>query len=315
MNAIRNILCAVRDPAAAEQPGIRKAIAIAKSFGASLELFHALPPDQFLDLSSIAGTMDRDRERDALEHCGLRLEEFAAPARRENVAVSCTVVSDPPPHEAILRRAARSGADLIIAECHQGGRHGAWLMHLTDWELARTSTLPVLLIKGPKPYDNPVVLAAVDPGHKHAKPLDLDGKILAAGTRVCETLRGTLHVMHADNQSLLPAGDAESPVPAYPAAVMYEAQRKRDRETFEKFATDAGVPRERRHVVDEGPAAAIPQLARELGASLVVMGAVSRSALKRLLIGNTAERVLDALPCDVLIVKPDGEKAVHDNPA
>jgi universal stress protein E len=34
------------------------------------------------------------------------------------------------------------------------------------------------------------------------------------------------------------------------------------------------------------------------------MGAVSRSGLKRLFIGNTAERTLDRLDCDVLVVKP-----------
>ena len=37
---------------------------------------------------------------------------------------------------------------------------------------------------------------------------------------------------------------------------------------------------------------------------MVVMGAVSRSGIKRLLIGNTAERVLNSLHCDVLVVKP-----------
>jgi universal stress protein E len=36
------------------------------------------------------------------------------------------------------------------------------------------------------------------------------------------------------------------------------------------------------------------------------MGAVARTGLKRLLIGNTAERMLDRLSCDVLIVKPRG---------
>jgi universal stress protein E len=41
-----------------------------------------------------------------------------------------------------------------------------------------------------------------------------------------------------------------------------------------------------------------------VGADLVVMGAVSRSGLKRVFIGNTAERVLNDLPCDVLVVKP-----------
>jgi universal stress protein E len=42
----------------------------------------------------------------------------------------------------------------------------------------------------------------------------------------------------------------------------------------------------------------------ETRSAIVVMGAISRSGLKRLLIGNTAERILDALRCDVLVVKP-----------
>jgi universal stress protein E len=39
-------------------------------------------------------------------------------------------------------------------------------------------------------------------------------------------------------------------------------------------------------------------------AGLVVIGATSRSGLKRVFIGNTAERVLDGLKSDVLVVKP-----------
>jgi hypothetical protein len=40
--------------------------------------------------------------------------------------------------------------------------------------------------------------------------------------------------------------------------------------------------------------------------SLVVMGTLARSGLRRLLIGNTAGRVLDHPPCDLLVVKPSG---------
>jgi universal stress protein E len=36
------------------------------------------------------------------------------------------------------------------------------------------------------------------------------------------------------------------------------------------------------------------------------MGAVSRRGLRRLFLGNTAEEVLDKLPCDLLIVKAAG---------
>ena len=35
------------------------------------------------------------------------------------------------------------------------------------------------------------------------------------------------------------------------------------------------------------------------------MGAVSRNRWKRLFIGATAERTLEYLPCDLLIIKPD----------
>ena len=38
------------------------------------------------------------------------------------------------------------------------------------------------------------------------------------------------------------------------------------------------------------------------------MGAISRSGMKGVFIGNTAERVLNGLKCDVLVVKPRGFK-------
>ena len=48
----------------------------------------------------------------------------------------------------------------------------------------------------------------------------------------------------------------------------------------------------------------LPSFAQSHGASLIVMGALSRSGLKRRFIGNTAARVLDHLPCDVLVIPP-----------
>ena len=66
--------------------------------------------------------------------------------------------------------------------------------------------------------------------------------------------------------------------------------------------------RTRAHLVTGNPATVIPRLARDLGAQIVVMGALSRSGLMRVLIGNTAERVLESLPCDVLVVKPEGPR-------
>jgi nucleotide-binding universal stress UspA family protein len=73
---------------------------------------------------------------------------------------------------------------------------------------------------------------------------------------------------------------------------------------LEQLLKTTPIPRGRRHLCAAVPAEAIAGVARQTGSALVVMGALSRSGLKGLFIGNTAERVLDRLTCDVLIIKP-----------
>jgi universal stress protein E len=59
-------------------------------------------------------------------------------------------------------------------------------------------------------------------------------------------------------------------------------------------------------VASGDPAEIVVRFAHVLQADVTVIGAVSRSALERAFVGHTAERVLDALDCDVLVIKPPG---------
>ena len=60
-----------------------------------------------------------------------------------------------------------------------------------------------------------------------------------------------------------------------------------------------------------GEVYAIAELIRRMrGGAAIVMGALSRSGLKGLFLGNTAEDVLDRLHCDVVIVKPAGFQGI-----
>jgi len=111
-------------------------------------------------------------------------------------------------------------------------------------------------------------------------------------------------VMHANYPSVFGLTLGDPAIDAATLAATYEQQKIKSRQDFKAFAENAKIPRTRRHVIDRDPATGISAVARKVGADLVVMGAVSRSGLKRLFIGNTAERVLNTLPCDVLVVKP-----------
>jgi len=296
MSTFSRILYAVKDTDPRRAAATKKVAAMAIASDASLELFHAISAPLFLperpDAVSLA-----DLKRDTIDLHALRLEKLAAPLRRRGLEVTCTVAWDHPAHEAIVRRAVETRADLIIAQCHGAGdTHGT--LRLTDWELVRNSPIPVLLLRDPRPYRRPKILAAVDPMHTHAKTGDLDENIVSGARSLAAVLSGSLHVVHANHPPLMGLA-TESP---FTLVDLLSAGH----DAFRKFLRRGDLPARRGHLVEGDPATVIPSVAADLHARIVVMGAVSRSGLKSLFIGNTAERVLNKLDCDVLVVKPAG---------
>jgi universal stress protein E len=234
-----------------------------------------------------------------------RLEAVAERLRERGVRATTYAGWDFPAGEAVVRRAALIDADLIVAECHAGEHRGAWLLRLADWDLLRYSPLPVLLVKNKRPYRKPCLLAAVDPSHAFSKPAKLDAEILSTADLFRKQLRGKLHAVHAYVPTPSDAKPSELLDPA--ATKILEARAKEHaRARLQPLLKHAQIGRTSRHLLGEHPINAIPRLARHIDCDIVVMGAVSRSGLKRVFIGNTAERMLDMLDCDVLVVKAPG---------
>jgi universal stress protein E len=310
VRGIRRILVAVKDPSARSLPAVAKALELARAFAAEVELFHAIDSSIYADAIGLSEGRLLEIEGDERAQFLQRLERVAARARLHGATVSATAEWDFPVYEAIIREALRRRADLIVAERHAGRHIAAGLLGLSDWELLRLSPLPVLLVKRPRPYHRPVVLAAVDPTHAFAKPARLDAQILGLARRFSEALRGQLHVVHAYDplraSVLAESGAAAVSVQQAAAAAAATA--------LERAVRSAAIPAARRHLRGRHPIDAVLEVAAELRSDLVVMGAVSRSGLKRLFIGNTAEQLLDRLPCDLLVVKPTGFKARVQRP-
>lgn len=306
---LRHILVAVGNLKHSPKKELHKAAALAKAAGATVELFHVIDePDPGRSYPESATLETVESQRTALvAKCEARLQRFACDPSLRGVEFSCAAVWDLPPYNAIVRRAHATHADLVIAAT-QGHRFGARLvLRNTDWELIRHCPVPLLLVKSPRPYYKPVVLAAVDPFHAHAKPADLDTRLLRAAGQFAQLLNGKVHVFHAYKPLLtvdtVPLA-AAPPVMLPPAAE--EARGEEVRRVVNSLAQSVGIPRTRRHIHMGEVAAELRAVTRRTGTALVVMGAVSRSAVARFFIGNTAERVLDKLGCDVLIVKPSG---------
>lgn len=300
MARLRRILVAVKDLDAKSLPAVLKAAQLARACRAQLEVFHALATPLYADLYP---KPLEALEQELKQRAQRRLESIASRLRQHGLEVSVCVEWDAPVYEAIVRRARRIGADLIVASRYAGRHTAAGLMRLTDWELVRLSPTPVLLVKNPRAYRHPAVLVAVDPGRAFAKPMELDKVILQMGRSLSEGLGGALHAVHAYAPVPLLSAPGHAMTGSTYARMEREVARSA-RRSFERTLGSARVARSRRYLLAADPVSGILEAARKSRAVIVVMGAISRSGFKRLLIGNTAERILDQLMSDILVVKP-----------
>jgi universal stress protein E len=303
MSTIHRILVAVKDPWARSLPALEKAAQLARSLGARVQLFHALSEPLYIDAAQASGLTLPALERAAHERAAKRLELLAQRLRKSGVRTEAAAQWDYPAHEAVVRAARRFRADLIVAERHQGAHHLAWLLRFTDFELLRLAPVPVLLVKTRGRYDHPAVLAAVDPSHAYSKPLRLDREILRDATEITAALGGSLHALYAFDPMPMAVTDGGLPLSGAMEVIAMQAQA-RAKKVLSQTLNGASIPASRRHLLPQHPIDAIEGAAKRIGCGIVVMGSISRSGLKRLALGNTAERVFDSLPCDLMVVKP-----------
>jgi len=302
MNRVSRILVGI-DLHADASDVVAKAARLASVFGATLEFFAPVynphvSRAHFPDTGALETARAR-LVRKGLEH----LKELEA-ALGDAVEVECEAAWDHPAEEALIRRAMTTRADLLVVALQPHPEHRVPFFSGADWQLVRHCPVPVLLCRPGRWKARPVVVAAIDPLPHHGRKASLDVRILRAANALGRACGGELRAFHAyepithvaETSVLadLPVDKAEQALEGGHAAAVKGVLREADL---------------RRAVVDlrEGSARdRLPDYCGEVDADLVVMGAIARNPLGRIFIGSTAERVLYRLPCDVMIVKPEG---------
>jgi len=306
MHELSKIL-AVIDPTVKEQPGMHRAAWLAKKTGAELELLvcyynEYLSGDRLFDSPSL----EKARNEVIGSH-SKHLEEMAEPLRNDGVVVTTSAVWDHPLYEGIVRHVVSTGADLVVKDTHHHSAVARALLTNTDWNLIRTCPAPLWLVKPIDLQEEPVFIAAIDPMNEHDKPAALDDEILQTSKYIAEKVDGRVHAFHSyDPRIAVATATANAYIPVSLPFDEIEQQMHEDHQKrFHEITSFHGIDDDKLHLVAGLTHEELPIVAEELKAAAVVMGAVSRNRWKRLFIGATAERTLEHLPCDLLIIKPD----------
>lgn len=243
-----------------------------------------------------------------IEKRSQELEQLITPLRQKKIQVEIKVLSGTPFLE-IIQEVLRNGYDLVMITAEGRGGLKERLFGRTTIHLLRKCPCPVWVMKRNPPKYYRRILAAVDP----TPPLDeqrnaLNKTIMDLATSLAQLEQSELHIIHTwmlVGETMLKSRTDMANNEMYQLAQIIKNEHEHWlNELLQQY--DLDKLKYQVHLLKGVAGKVIPKIAQAKGIELIVMGTVCRTGVTGLIIGNTAENVLDQVDCSVLTVKPEG---------
>ncbi len=301
MKRFKNILV-VLSTAFTDDRALKRAVRLASDNAARLTVAYCLKDAEG------EGEIHQLRDEIAL---GIRerLESIVEAPRKQGLIIETRVLVGRAFLE-IIKQVLRNGHDLVMKTAQKTGHAVQILFGSTDLHLMRKCPCPVWMISPKQGESIGSILAAVDPETTESEKKALNMTVMELATSLSILEECSLHVVHAWS---IPYEDTllHSPflrVSHSDAAKQIDEIVMRHRKSLDKLVAEFShvAPEMHVHFIKGLPWEVIASLAKEKGVEIVVMGTVCRSGLAGLIMGNTAEEMLQLLDCSVLAIKPRG---------
>ncbi|MDZ7770773.1 MAG: universal stress protein [Woeseiaceae bacterium] len=242
------------------------------------------------------------------------LAKCAENLKKDGIDATTSIAWHSPRYEAILEKAREINADLIIRSARKHSKLERLLISATDWELIRHAPQTVWLVKKRPGPDGARLnaLAAVDPVHAEEKKVGLDKLILNAAADIAAPNNGSLHLFHAwqPGAAIAPAIAAGPHVPMPVVRVdsgLVDSMREERQKLLGELAREHSIADSDVHLQEGAVTDTLDDVVDDNAIDVVVAGGVSRGRFERLVIGSTAEAILESVDCDIVIVKSGRE--------
>ncbi len=179
--------------------------------------------------------------------------------------------------KSIVDSAKRLGSDLIYLPVHAKTNPSRFGFTESKWELLKTASCPVVLIRPGAKAQRKVILAAVNFQAQRDVQIELNKKIIEQAKHFAKVYGADLHVINGYLDSM-----------NYP-----------DRA---KIINQTGLPNDRIHVENGYTSEVVSALAARINADLIVMGTLGQNGMTKTRRGNTAERLIAAVDTDVMVI-------------
>lgn len=274
----------------------QQAIWVAKANRAALVFLHSTFEDEGYEFVEGGRRLGRTELTDDARKA---LDGVVERARAEGLDASLEVTHDRVWID-ITRRALRGNTDLVVVGKRNEPAGDGRKLGSVAIKLMRKCPSAVWVVKPEHDLAHRLVLAATDLTEVGDRATRYAADV--ATRQGCE-----LHVVHAYQIPFeLQMEGSRMSEEDYSAAV--EDVRQRACEHIRRAIGERyrGEKELELHTGKGTPSTVIREAVAHLDPDLLVMGTVSRTAIAGLLVGSTAERLLDRVDCSILTVKPEG---------
>ena len=179
-----------------------------------------------------------------------------------------------------------------------------------DFAMIRSCPAPVWVVNPQHESGDKIVGAIEQPGLKGDAAESLDARILDHAAKLARTLGKEPHALHAFGEAGLP--QEVEPAAPDPEDDMGTSRYDRRMGRLLHMGAAHGLPRERIHLHEGKLVRTLQEMSGPMNADLIVLGAKRRGRLSRMFSGSAAERVVQRVRSDVLILKSGGPRAAEE---
>jgi universal stress protein E len=285
------------------QAAFKQAIWLARQSGAKITLAHTLPDFRKLVLSAShqakADLFYGDGgifQREVRQQSDTRMRNLVTEMNATDLDVQVeTLLGEP--YLQITHAVQAENHELVIVGTRGRSPWEQLFVGSTAKRLIRNCPASVLIVKEEHAGPPKVILAATDFS-------DVSRKAVVQGLQLARLSGAAFHLLHVIDSGDVP-DDMLEMVPeggSLRQEINDEATKRLDE--FVESLHEVSTPIHR-HLSWGTPSRELTGTAKNLAADLIVMGTVGRSGITGMLLGNTAETVLDTCDCSILTVKPD----------
>lgn len=301
MKRFKNILLVYE----CDQATLEKAATLAKENQARLTIVHAIKEFHSSWHQLYVDDKPIDVKKLVLEDQRAQLDKIASSLHALGVHPNTRLMEGEPFVE-IIRDVIENHRDLVIMTVDKKPGWKEFFFGNRVSAMLRNCPCPVLALKPTEHKGFRKILVAVDPilvGDSHDT---LNKSTLELATSLAKLEGAELHVVHAwrlVGESMM-RGRFAIPAAEVDRAVQHEFEKRKA--LVRDLLAKIDLAPEHVHLPKGDAVHMIPELVKDLGVDLLVMGTVCRTGVPGFIIGNTAEQVLGEVECSTLTVKPEG---------